>query len=65
MSECWAKKSLVTELKASESDACSDSESKPNKGNEKMKNIIDAEPSATVSTTKLQNIDPEDTKEGE
>ena len=34
-SECWAKKSLVVEMKPSESDAGSDSESKPDKGTEK------------------------------
>jgi hypothetical protein len=32
-SECRAKQSLVAELKASESDACSNSESEPDKGN--------------------------------
>jgi hypothetical protein len=64
-SECRAKQSLVAELKASESDACSDSESEPNKGNDKGKQIIDAEPSATVATTKIQKIEPEDPEEGE
>ena len=44
-SECWTKQSLVAKLKASESDACSDPESETNKGNEKGKKIIDAEPS--------------------
>jgi hypothetical protein len=34
-SECRAKQSLVAELKASESDACSDSESEPDKGNDR------------------------------
>ena len=34
-SECRAKQSLVAELKVSESDACFDSESEPNKGNDK------------------------------
>ena len=34
-SECRAKKSLVTELKDFESDAGSDSESKPDKGNDR------------------------------
>jgi len=52
-SECWAKQSLVTELKASESDACSDSESEPDKGNDKGKQIIDVETNATISTTKI------------
>jgi hypothetical protein len=55
-SECRAKQSLVAELKASKSDACSDSESEPDKGNEKGKQIIDAEPSATISTTKIQKM---------
>jgi hypothetical protein len=49
------------ELKASELDACSDSEPKPNKG----KQIIDAEPSATIATTKVKQSEPEDLEEGE
>ena len=53
ISECQAKQSLVAEVKASKSDACSDSKSKPNKGNDKGKHIIDTEPSATVATTKI------------
>jgi len=36
-SECETKQSLVAELKASESDACSDPESEPDKGNGKRK----------------------------
>jgi len=36
-SECRAKQSLVAELKVSELNACSDSESEPNKGNDKGK----------------------------
>ena len=40
-SECRAKQSLVVKLKDSKSDACSDSESELEKGNEKGKNIID------------------------
>ena len=47
-SECWAKQSLVAELKISESDACSNSESEPNKGNDKWKKIINAEPNAML-----------------
>jgi len=43
----------VVELKVSKSDACSNSESEPNKGNEKGKQIIDAEPNATVATMKI------------
>ena len=52
-SECRAKQSLVAEMRASESDACSDSKSEPDKGNDKGKQIIDAEPNATVATTKI------------
>jgi len=43
----------VVELKASESDACSDPESELDKGNEKGKKIIYVEPSATVATAKV------------
>ena len=46
------KQLMVVELKASESDVCSDLESELEKGNGKGKQIIDAKPSATVSTTK-------------
>ena len=64
-SECRAKQSLVAELKVSESNACSDSESKPDKGYEKGKQIIDADPSAIVATAKVQKSEPEDPKEEE
>ena len=64
-SECWAKQSLVAELKASELDACSDSESQPNKGNDRLKQIIDAEPNAIVATTNIQKEEPEDPEEAE
>ena len=37
-----------------ESEACSESESEPNKGNEKGKLIIDVEPNTTVANTKIQ-----------
>jgi hypothetical protein len=52
-------------LKASESDACSDSESEPDKGNDRGKQIIDAEPNATVATMKIQKEEPEDPEEAE
>jgi len=52
-SECRAKQSLVAELKDSESNTGSDSESEPNKGIDKGKQIIDGEPSATMATTKI------------
>eukprot|EP00253_Pinus_taeda_P025886 PITA_25886 len=64
-SECRTKHSLVAELKASESNACSDPESEPDKGNDKGKQIIDAEPSAIVATAKVQKIEHEDPEEGE
>jgi hypothetical protein len=51
----------VVEVKASESDASFDSESEPERGRQ----IIDAEPNATIATTKLQPSDPDETKEGE
>ena len=52
--ECRDKQSLVVELKALESDACFDSESEPDKGNDKGKQIIDADPNATVAKMKIQ-----------
>jgi hypothetical protein len=52
-------------LKASKSDACSDSKSEPNKGNDRGKNIIDAEPNAIVATMKIQKEEPEDPEEAE
>ena len=57
-SECRAKQSLVVELNASESDACSNSESDPNKGNDRGKKVIDAKPNATISTMKIQKEEP-------
>eukprot|EP00253_Pinus_taeda_P033112 PITA_33112 len=64
-SERRAKQSLVAELKVSKSEACSDSESKPDKGYEKGKQIIDADPSATFATAKIQKNEPEDPEEEE
>ena len=55
----------MAELKAYESDACSDPEREADKGNGKGKQIIDAEPSATVATAKIQRNEPEDPEEGE
>jgi hypothetical protein len=54
----------VAELKASESDACSDPESEPDKGNGKGKQIIDADPSATVATAKIQKMSPKIQRRG-
>jgi hypothetical protein len=52
---------LVTEVKASESNVGSDSESEPERG----RRIIDMEPSATIATTKLLYGEPDDPEEGE
>lgn len=41
MNECRAKQALVSELKGSETDACSDSKMQLNKGTNKGKKIID------------------------
>ena len=57
------KQSLVAEIKASESYAYSDTELEPKKGNDRGKNIINAEPNATVSTTKIQKEEPKDSEE--
>ena len=55
----------MAELKASESDACSDPEPEPDKANDKGKRIINADPSSIVATTKIQKNEPEDPEEGE
>jgi hypothetical protein len=59
--ECRSKKSLMAKVKASESNAGSDSERELEKG----RWIIDTEPSATISTTKLQSGEPDEPEEGE
>ena len=51
----------MVEVKASESDMGSDSESKPKRGRQ----IIDAEPSVTIATTKVQPEESEEPEEGE
>jgi len=53
----------VAELKVSESDACSDFESEPDKGNDKGKQIINAEPNTTIATMKIQKKEPKDPEE--
>jgi hypothetical protein len=50
----------VDEVKALELDAGSDSESEPERGIQ----IIDAEPNATIATTKLQSGGPKEPEEG-
>ena len=52
-------------MKVSESDACSNPELEPDKGNVKGKEIIDIEPSTTIATTKVQKNELEDPGEGE
>ena len=52
-------------IKDSELDAYSKTESEPEKGNDRGKKIIDAEPNATVATTKIQKEEPEDSEEEE
>jgi hypothetical protein len=52
---------LEVEVKAYESNAGFDSKSEPKRG----RRIIDAEPSATVATTKLQPGEPDEPEEGE
>jgi hypothetical protein len=59
--ECRSKKSLMVELKASESEVNSDYESNPKGG----KQIIDVEPSSTVTTTKVRPSEPKELEEGE
>jgi hypothetical protein len=59
--ECCSKQSLMAELKASESEVDSDSESNPEGG----KHIINVEPSAIVATTKVWPSKPEEPEEGE
>ena len=55
----------MAEIKASESNVYSEIELEPKNGNDKQKNIIDAEPNATVATTKIQKEEPEDSEEEE
>ena len=59
--ECRAKQSLLTEMKAPESDPGSESESETDHGGK----IIEAEPNVTIATTKIQPDDLEETEEGE
>ena len=59
--ECCSKHSLMAKMKASDSEADSDSESNPEGG----KYIIDVEPSATVTTTKVWPSELEEPEEGE
>ena len=55
----------MAEIKASESDAYSDTESEPKKGNDKGKKIIDLDPNTTIYTTKIQKEEPKDSEEKE
>ena len=51
---------MVAEMKSSGLDSDSDSETELDKG----KQIIDAEPNATVATAQIQPVEPEDPEEG-
>ena len=53
----------MVDINAFESYAYSDTESEPDKGNDRGKNIIDAEPNAIVTTTKIQKEELEDSEE--
>ena len=55
----------MAKIKSFDLDAYSDIESELEKGNDKGKNIIDAEPNATVATTKIQKEEPEYSEEEE
>jgi hypothetical protein len=59
--DCHSKKSLVVEVKASESNAGSKYESERERG----RWIIDMERSAIVATTKIYPGEPDDPEEGE
>jgi hypothetical protein len=59
--ECHSKQLVVVELKDFKSEEDSESESNTEGG----KQIIDVEPSAIVSTTKVQPSEPEELEEGE
>lgn len=58
--ECLAKQVLVAKLKDSKMDACFDFDMEPDKGTNKGNHIIDIEPTLTIATTKLKNVEPED-----
>jgi hypothetical protein len=59
--DCRSKKSLVVEVKASKSDAVSDSKLEPERGRQ----IINAEPNTIFSTTKIQHGELDEPKKGE
>ena len=63
-SECRAKQSLVAEIKASELDAYSNTESELKKGNDRGK-IIDTNSNAIVSTMNIQKEEPKYLEEEE
>ena len=55
----------MAEIKDYESDAYFYIESEPKKGNDRGKNIINADPNTTIATTKIQMEEPEDSEEEE
>ena len=52
-SECQVKQPLLSKINASKSDAYSDIESEPEKGDDRGNKIIDVEPNTTVATMKI------------
>jgi hypothetical protein len=59
--KCFSKQSLLAKTKSSRSNDDSDSDSELEKG----KQIIDAKPSVTISTTKVHPKEPKELEEGE
>jgi len=55
----------MIELKTSESNACSNSDSEPDNGNDNGRQIIDADPNATIATMNIQKEEPRDPEEEE
>jgi hypothetical protein len=62
-SECQDKQSLVVEMRASESNACFDTELEPEKGNDRGKNTINVDPNSTIATMNIQKEESKDPEE--
>ena len=55
----------MAEIKDSKLDVYSDTESEPEKGNDRGKKIIDPDPNTTISTMKIQKEEQGDSEEEE
>ena len=55
----------MAKLKALKSYACYDSDSEPDKGNDKGKEIINVDPNTIIATMKIQKEEPKDLEEEE